>query len=97
MSYIVEVFFRNCQRRMNYLKHKHLKELQHLMKLKQDADFEPVQKGSFTKHNLWTVQCNPKGNIFSTSLFKRHENRNGQSNGFAIKRFKNPKEKETIV
>lgn len=97
MSYIVEVFFRNCQKRMNYLKHKHLRELQQLTKLKEEADYKPVQKGSFTKHNLWNVHCNPKGTVFSTSLFKRHGNRNGQSNGFALKRFKNPKEKETIV
>lgn len=97
MSYIVEVFHRNCQRKTAYLKQKHLREIQHLAKLKKDADYEPVQKGSLTKHSLWTVQCKPKGNVFSTSLFKRNDHTNGQSNGFSFKGFKKPKEKETIV
>jgi hypothetical protein len=98
MSVIVQEFILNCKKKVASLKLKHLKELQHLAKLKKDHDYGPLQKGSFTKHNLWNITCSNQGNGFTSSLIKKAEHRNGHSNGFSFpKRFKKAKEVETIV
>ncbi|KAK3736615.1 hypothetical protein QZH41_018292 [Actinostola sp. cb2023] len=98
MSFIVEAFFMNCQHTIAILRYKHLKELQLLARLRKENDYEPVQKGSITKNNLWSVKCKKNGNVFSSSLFKNSEHRNGQPNGFSFsKRFKKSKEVETVV